>query len=132
VTQESVARLAEIVCGAAIDWPAAELCCAALRSTTGSLVGERARKEHLVRTYTVRLTNPDRTTDVIGLERLLADFDAYPRQELVGFVHASKARRIYTMFFDDGVTRLVACFVGMDRTADDESEATTFYGEPAP
>ncbi len=116
MTQESVARLAEIVCEAAIDWPAAELCCAALRSTSGSLVGERASKAHLVRTYTVRLANPDRTPDLIGLERLLADFDAYPRQDLVGFVHTSEARRIYTMFFDDAVAQLVACFVGMDRT----------------
>src|SRR5258708_7174306 len=103
VTQESAATLAEIVCEAAVDWPAAELCCAALRSTSRSLVGERASKAHLVRTYTVRLTNPDPAAGVIGLERLLADFDAYPRQGLVGFVHTSEARRIHTMFFDDAV-----------------------------
>jgi hypothetical protein len=114
VIEESTSRLADIVCTRAEGWPAADLCCEALRSSTGMLAGDRASKAHLMRIYTIRLSRSDRSPDLIGVDRLLTDLDEYPGEELIGFVHATQSGQMYTMFLDEGVTRLVSCFVGRD------------------
>jgi len=78
------------------------------------LAGDRASKAHLMRIYTIRLSRSDRSPDLIGVDRLLTDLYEYPGEELIGFVHATQSGQMYTMFLDEGVTRLVSCFVGRD------------------
>jgi hypothetical protein len=111
-------RLRSVVCAGAANWPAARLCCEALRKANGIIRGELGSKATLKRTYGLRLGRPDVPTDLIGIDRLLADLERYPGEELVGFVYTGAAESVYTVIVDPSVSNLVACFVGKDRSTD--------------
>ena len=66
----------DVVCSSPDGWIAAAKCCAALRLTDGDLQGGQVSKAHLERIYRIRLARPEAAEDVVGADRLLADFAA--------------------------------------------------------
>jgi len=125
MTKLPLRRLVELVCSQAGDWPAAQECCAALRSTSAeALRGSLVPKKHLERIYTIRLgRNPD---VVLGGDRLLDDLRRY-RGENVTLTVLELGGRVFGLFFDDRVTKLLSCLVGDDRRVLDPGA----YDEPS-
>jgi hypothetical protein len=110
-------KLTRTICGVASGWDAAERCCGALRATSATTFQGRAvDKGHIERIYTIRLSRPGASSDVVGSDRLLADLASHEGKELTMVVLAGTSDAdVYCIFLNQGADHLVSCFVAPDR-----------------
>jgi hypothetical protein len=107
-------ELTGIVCARAVDWPAAEACCVALKAMPlTQLRAKRSSRVSLIGVWRKRAREAQRqgTSKVLGVERIVRDLESV-ESDTVTMVLVLGGDRAYAAILDESCTQLVACWVG--------------------